>query len=94
MFRGFAIGDWAGYSQCNIKDCNGYLAGKCHYYWSSLLIHVTDKSKEDEMQEEIMSQRKWIEQFMEALARAQISNKTLIAKTPVAVSFNPQEETD
>ena len=55
---------------------------------------MTDKSKEDEMQEEIMSQRKWIEQFMEALARAQISNKTLIAKTPVAVSFNPQEETD
>ena len=93
VVRDFAVDDWAGYCECEIKDFSGHPTGKRHYYWSTELIQVADKTKEDDMREENLSQRKEIARLKEALKNAEMSNRTPVAKAPVAGGFNPQKDT-
>ena len=57
------------------------------------MIQEADKTKEDELREESLSQRREIARLKEALKNAEISNVTPVAKPPVAGGFDPRERT-
>ena len=94
VVRDFAVDNWDGYCECEIKDFNRYPTSKPHYYWSTELIQVADKTKEDKMREEMLSQRREIARLKEGLKNAEISKRTPVAKPPVAGGFNPRKDTN